>query len=57
MYKFNKFKMNRRLIVTVVIKSAPVPVRVVVVVGQSQGDVGVVHLYQRRLGLSTSEGE
>ena len=57
MYKFNKFKMNRRLIVTVVIKSAPVPVRVVVVVGQSQGDVRVVHLYQRSFGLSTSREE
>ena len=41
--------------VTVVVKSAPVPMRVVVVVGQSQGDVRVVHLYQRRFGLSTSE--
>ena len=49
--------MHRRLIVTVVIKSAPVPVRVVVVVGQSQGDVRVVHLYQRSFGLSTSREE
>ena len=40
---------------TVVVKSASVPVRVVVVVCQSQGDVGVVHFYQRRLWLSTSK--
>ena len=40
---------------TIIVKSAPVPMRVVVVVGQSQSDVRVVHLNQRRLGLSTSK--
>ena len=46
--------MNNSKMITVVVKSASVPVRVVVVVSQPQGDVRVVHLYHRSLGLSTS---
>ena len=46
--------MNNSKMITVVVKSASVPMRVVVVVSQPQGDVRIVHLYQRSLWLSTS---
>lgn len=43
-----------KIVHTVVVKSAAVPMRVVVVVSQPQGDVRIVHFYHRSLGLSTS---